>query len=264
MILSRRPWRESWVQRPANQSEGRNKRNQHGMRFWFEQVPAAYNCSMPARGPYAKGKARRAEILDAAVAVIARHGYSKATVTELAEAVGISQNGLLHYFGSKDALFAEILRHRDELAAAQIAPEIRDFTDEIVDGILEAVEWETDSPGMAQLTLRMTGEATETDHPAHEFFKKRYEAIRQIVESAVNRKKERGQMPGDVNASAVAALVYASWDGLRIQWMYDKSIDVRANMAYLLRRLNLDDAGADSGIIGEAIQADPHSRSAFQ
>ena len=72
------------------------------------------------RGPYAKGKAKRAEILDVALEVIAREGYTGATVKELADAVGLSQNGLLHYFGSKDALFAEILRRRDEIAAIEV------------------------------------------------------------------------------------------------------------------------------------------------
>lgn len=64
---------------------------------------------MAARGPYAKGKAKRAEILDTALRVIAEQGYSGATVKQLADAVGLSQNGLLHYFGSKDNLFLEIL-----------------------------------------------------------------------------------------------------------------------------------------------------------
>lgn len=194
---------------------------------------------MPARGPYAKGKARRAEILTAAVEVIAQQGYSKATVKELADAVGISQNGLLHYFGSKDALFAEILRHRDEMSASEISVDEHDFSNELVDAILYAVAEETESPGMAQLMLRMAGEATESDHLAHDFLRNRYQAIRSIVEKAVNQRKDLGQVPPEVDASTVASLVYASWDGLRIQWMYDKSIDVREHMAYLLRHLGL-------------------------
>jgi AcrR family transcriptional regulator len=201
---------------------------------------------MPARGPYAKGKARRAEILTAAVEVIAQQGYSKATVKELADAVGISQNGLLHYFGSKDALFAEILRHRDEMNASEISVDEHDFSDELVDAILYAVAEETDSPGMAQLMLRMAGEATEPDHLAHDFLRNRYQAIRAIVEKAVNQRKGRGQVAPEVDASTVASLVYASWDGLRIQWMYDNSIDVREHMTYLLRHL---------GLIGDAHEA---------
>src|SRR6478735_2111131 len=114
---------------------------------------------MATRGLYAKGKAKRAEILDVALEVIARQGYSGATVKHLADAVGLSQNGLLHYFGSKDALFAEILRHRDEIAAIQVDAENKDFAEGLAESILVAVDDEISSPGMAQLALRLTGEA---------------------------------------------------------------------------------------------------------
>ena len=67
------------------------------------------------RGSYAKGVAKREEILTRALDVIAREGYRGASVKELADAVGLSQAGLLHYFDSKEELFTEILRKRDEL-----------------------------------------------------------------------------------------------------------------------------------------------------
>src|SRR6478609_2707182 len=133
---------------------------------------------MAARGLYAKGKAKRAEILDVALEVIARGGYSAATVKELADAVGLSQNGLLHYFGSKDALFAEILRRRDEVAQAEVEFESEHFADTLVDRVLAAVDLELTSPGMAQLALRVTGEATEPGHVAHEYLRERYANIR--------------------------------------------------------------------------------------
>jgi AcrR family transcriptional regulator len=194
---------------------------------------------MTTRGLYSKGKAKRAEILDVAVQVIARNGYSGATVKELADAVGLSQNGLLHYFGSKDALFAEILRRRDEIAAAEVEFESEDFAETLVDRLLEAVDVELTSPGMAQLSLRVTGEATEPDHLAHEFLRERYANIRVVVEEAVRRFQDDGRVPRDVDAVAVAALVFASWDGLMTQWMYDNSIDVRGHLAYLLRALGI-------------------------
>ncbi|MCS3444179.1 TetR/AcrR family transcriptional regulator [Microbacterium phyllosphaerae] len=194
---------------------------------------------MAARGPYAKGRAKRAEILDAAIEVIARDGYSGATVRQLGEAVGLSQNGLLHYFGSKDTLFTRILEHQDERNAAEVNPDHTDFALDLVDRILDAIDLETASPGMAQLTLRLSGEATEPSHTAHEFFRFRYEAIRAIVRDAVKRLQETGRMRRDADPDAIAILVYASWDGLRTQWMYDPSVDMRKNMSYLLERLGL-------------------------
>src|SRR6478735_4816169 len=70
---------------------------------------------MARRGSYAKGVAKRDEILERALEVIAREGYHGASVKELADAVGLSQAGLLHYFDSKDELFTAILRKRDEV-----------------------------------------------------------------------------------------------------------------------------------------------------
>jgi AcrR family transcriptional regulator len=77
---------------------------------------------MARRGSYAKGVAKREEILTAALDVIARQGYGRASVRELADAVGLSQAGLLHYFSSKEELFAEVLRKRDEVDGAAMGP----------------------------------------------------------------------------------------------------------------------------------------------
>jgi AcrR family transcriptional regulator len=195
---------------------------------------------MTARGPYAKGKAKRAEILDVALEVIARDGYSGATVKNLAEAVGLSQNGLLHYFGSKDALFAEILRHEDDIAAERFNPATTDFASDLVDRLLDAIEAEIASPGMSQLSLRVTGEATELGHAAHALLRDRYTVIRAVVHDAVLRLQDEGRVPAGLDPTAIATLVFASWDGLRIQWMFDNTIDVRGHMVYLLRSLGLD------------------------
>src|SRR3982751_4591907 len=78
------------------------------------------------RGSYAKGVAKREEILERALDVIAREGYRGASVKELADAVGLSQAGLLHYFDSKEELFAEILRKRDEVDAVQFGHDLTD------------------------------------------------------------------------------------------------------------------------------------------
>ncbi|MGC5224981.1 TetR/AcrR family transcriptional regulator [Micromonospora sp. DT81.3] len=203
-----------------------------------------------ARGPYAKGKAKRAEILDVALEVIAREGYTGATVKELADAVGLSQNGLLHYFGSKDALFAEILRRRDEIAEIEIDFEEPDFIDGLVDRILSAVDEETSSPGMEQLSLRVTGEATEPDHLAHDYVRDRYTGMRAVIRSGLTRLQSEGRLAAEIDPDITAALVFASWDGLRIQWMYDKSIDIHSHMAYLLTALGIDLSDRSSAATG--------------
>ena len=50
---------------------------------------------MSPRGPYAKGVAKREEILGVALDLFARDGYDKTSFREVARATGLSQAGLL-------------------------------------------------------------------------------------------------------------------------------------------------------------------------
>ena len=53
--------------------------------------------------------ARREEVLEAALELVAEHGVTGASLRMLAKRLGMSQPSLYHYFPSKDALIAEIL-----------------------------------------------------------------------------------------------------------------------------------------------------------
>ena len=66
-------------------------------------------------GGYAKGRATREEILDAAMQLFGEVGYHTASLREVASRVGISHPGLLHHFSSKAVLLAAVLERRDEV-----------------------------------------------------------------------------------------------------------------------------------------------------
>lgn len=195
---------------------------------------------MTVRGPYAKGVAKRAQILDAALEVIDRNGYSGATVKELAGAVGLSQNGLLHYFGSRDALFVEIIRRINEMALASIDPDHTDFSDHLVARILDAADANIAAAGRSQLLLSVATLASEPTHVGHEMMRERYEAFRRLTTNALATLQQNGQFPADGDPDATAALVASAYDGLQLQWLYDQSLDVRGALEYLLRRLGVE------------------------
>ena len=77
---------------------------------------------MSARGPYAKGEAKRKEILRVALEVVAEMGCRSASNREIAHRAGLSQAGLAHYFGSREELYMAILRtrEREQLEAADV------------------------------------------------------------------------------------------------------------------------------------------------
>lgn len=193
---------------------------------------------MPGRGAYAKGVAKRAEILEAALEIIARNGYSGATVRELADAVGLSQNGLLHYFGSKDALFVEILRRRDEVDQATYVDE-RPPSSDVVTDLMEFLRHNSEVPGLVQLYSRLSNEASEPSHPSHEYFRERYEVVRHAQTKAVAALQEQGRLPDDVDPDKLAVILAALADGLQTQWMYDQSIDMSESIGYLFQLLGV-------------------------
>ncbi|WP_174187917.1 TetR/AcrR family transcriptional regulator [Nocardia barduliensis] len=185
---------------------------------------------MVRRGAYAKGIAKREEILAAALEIVARVGYSRTTVRELAEAVGLSQTGLLHYFGSKEQLFAAILARRDEAD--------RDtFTaagpPDLPAALIGLIRHNADVPGLVELYARFSAEATRPEHPAHDYFRDRYRDARDALARAVADLRNSSRLPADLDADRFAVIAVALLDGLQAQWLYDPAVDMAEHVAYL-------------------------------
>lgn len=192
---------------------------------------------MARRGSYAKGVAKREEILATALEVIAKHGYRKASVRELADAVGLSQAGLLHYFDSKEELFTEVLRKRDEVdAALQTSSAAFEATppDEMLGDFLNVIRHNAQVPGLVQLHAALSAEASDAGHPAHAFFARRYELMRGMFAGAIRMQQEQGKINQDLDPEAFAISLIALADGVQVQWIHDPSIDMAANIEGIL------------------------------
>ena len=73
-------------------------------------------------------EASRAKILDAARIEFVTHGLSGGRVDRIADASGVNKNLIYHYFGSKDALYLEVLeRIYADLRARQQDEDLRDL-----------------------------------------------------------------------------------------------------------------------------------------
>jgi AcrR family transcriptional regulator len=68
-------------------------------------------------------EAVRADLLDAARAVFAKHGFADASVTEVVERAGSSVGSLYHHFGSKTDLFLALWQqhHEEQMQLAKDA-----------------------------------------------------------------------------------------------------------------------------------------------
>ncbi|MET0977095.1 MAG: helix-turn-helix domain-containing protein [Leifsonia sp.] len=193
---------------------------------------------MAARGQYAKGVAKREEILSTALDVIARNGYRRTSVKELAEAVGLSQAGLLHYFSSKEELFQEILRKRDEVDSQNFVLGDRNPFDVFIDVIAHNAE----VPGLVQLYAQLSTEAGDPDHPARQYFIDRFQAFRDTLAPTITAEQAAGRMRSDIDPIVVTNIMLAVSDGMQTQWMLDPTVDMAGTLAALLDVLRPVDA----------------------
>jgi AcrR family transcriptional regulator len=168
---------------------------------------------MAQRGPYRKGEIKRREILLAAIDVFSRRGYRNATIREIAESVGLTQAGLFHYFTSKEELFVEVLRVRDELDARE--------DEGSIDTLRRITRRNMEVEGLVHLFVTISAEAIDENHPGHEFFIERYERHIEMVRTFVRSRQEDGSVTSSIEATTIARMMLAIMDGMQVQWLLD-------------------------------------------
>lgn len=192
---------------------------------------------MAQRGSYAKGLAKREQIISAALEIVAERGYRKATVREIAEAVDLSPAGLLHYFGSREALCIAILEARD-LRDSHDADEALDHRDPQRDHtghgffatFLEVIAHNATVPGLVQLYVQLAAEAAEPGHPARAFFTQRSRELEGFAIREIETAQRSGSIRQDLDPRWVARALHALADGFQTAWLLDPSIDMSADI----------------------------------
>ncbi len=179
---------------------------------------------MAKRGAYAKGVVKREEILEAALEIIGHRGYHSASVREIAEAVDLSPAGLLHYFGSKEQLFVEILRARDEHDARRFP------NAEFEDSLVEVIRHNAQVPGLVELYTRLAAEAGDAEHPARAFFLDRTATVHAAAREAFAAEQRAGRIRADLDPEWIVRAGHALADGLQNAWILDPTIDMAADV----------------------------------
>jgi AcrR family transcriptional regulator len=196
---------------------------------------------MAQRGSYAKGVAKREQILRTALEVIAREGFRNASVRELADAVGLSQAGLLHYFGTKEDLYTAILSKRDEVDIDTYGPlDTSDDPHAVLETYLNVIRHNADVPGLVQLFAHVSVDAVDADHPAHDYFAGRQHRLRDLFVPSIERLQRDGRLTERIDAATLATIVLALGDGLQTQWLVDPELDMAGTIAALLGALEAD------------------------
>lgn len=182
------------------------------------------------RGAYAKGTAKREQILQRAIEVFGRFGFHATSMREIAKECGLSQAGLLHHFPTKESLLLALVEEREHNQDISIHHETLPWTEAFYERMLQNMENEA----LTRLWANLVGEATDKKHPAHAYFLSRYAKIREDFAQV---------MASDPKVSDFdrmrATLLIAIWDGLQTQWLLDDSFDMREPFKYAMKLLSL-------------------------
>ena len=187
-----------------------------------------------------EGREQRARILRVALELFTAHGFRGASLDAVAAEVGISRQGVLHYFPSKTKLLLGVLELRDEESLAR-AQELEDA--EFVTALVDLVTHNQREPDLTRLFTVLAAESVAPEHPGHEHFLERYRRVREGLAEGVRQAQAAGQLRADLDAGVVAILLAAVMDGLQLQFLLDpESVEMVEPFAALLDLLTRAEA----------------------
>ncbi len=182
-------------------------------------------------GRYAKGIARRQEILDRAIEVFAKRGSRRTSLRAIAQEVGVTHAALTHYFGSLEELLVAVYRESERRNDTE-HPEPSGLSPAMMMRV--SAEENRNIPGLVQLYSTLVANALEEGHPAaYEFATQRFSRLREQMAERVRELQTAGEIRADLDAVLVASLVIAASDGLQTQWLLDASVDHEAALEML-------------------------------
>jgi AcrR family transcriptional regulator len=172
---------------------------------------------------------RRAEILEAAIRVLARDGIAATTTRKIAAEAGVNQATLRYYFGSKDNLLRDVLREMMR-TTQQVVQQGATFEGDIREAIAQSIrafwshveqqaEWQIMQYELTLYALR--------NPEAAWLAKQQYEGYSELVEALIRQNFEMKQQACAIAYAELARFIVAGLDGIILQFVSDRD-QVRA------------------------------------
>lgn len=175
---------------------------------------------------------RTEEILNTATKLLAEYGFKGATLARVAEEVGLTEPGVLHYFPSKVHLLQGVLEYHEQKEIerySEVVGNQKKRPAELLKLLEELVTENEKIPGLIQLFTVLVSESIRNNHPSHDYFVERYRHGRKMYIEQFFKLLET-DIRSDVDLNELATLIMAVMDGLQIQWLLDpRNVDMVAS-----------------------------------
>jgi AcrR family transcriptional regulator len=185
----------------------------------------------------ARGRSQRERVLRAAMDIFAMQGFRGASLDAVADAVGMTRQGLLHYFPSKVQLLLGVLEVRNEDNIA-LVERLIDDSHGFADALVALARHNQDRPGLIRLFTVLAAESVDARHPGHDRFVERYRSVRAGFTEHIEIEQRAGRMDAGIAPASLAVLLIAVMDGLQLQHLLEPAaVDMAAPLGDLLALL---------------------------
>ncbi|MBW8764346.1 MAG: TetR/AcrR family transcriptional regulator [Microbacterium sp.] len=164
-------------------------------------------------------RAKREQILKAAVEIFGNKGFANGTLADVAEQVGITHAGVLHHFGSKQKLLLEVLDYRDQADVQDLESKRIPYGPELFVHLVKTAFVNEKRPGIVQAYTVLSAESVTDDHPGRAYFEHRYTVLRKDVSDAFADLCAQEGVTEPATVAAASAAILAVMDGLQLQWL---------------------------------------------
>jgi AcrR family transcriptional regulator len=186
-------------------------------------------------------KARR--IVAAMRASVGIRGAAASTFDQVAQAAGVSRGLLHYYFGSKERLLVEVVRHDCEIRIAALRARIDEASslDELIEIMLAGFRsFLEDEDAAAPALIFELFTASRHNEEIREELGALYASVRSTVAESLEAKEGEGVVALRSDSASVAATIFAMADGMALQILSDPdwdSSDAVATGVRLIRHL---------------------------
>ncbi|MCH4209412.1 TetR/AcrR family transcriptional regulator [Bifidobacterium sp.] len=161
-------------------------------------------------------------IAQATAHALGRRGYYGTTLQQIADAVGLTKPGLLHYVGNKQGLMQLTLEWYDSsvkvsIVLAQYRTREQDphAIYSMPSALRGIVQFNALRPDHVRMFSILNAEAISAESPFHEYFQNR---DRTLVRDFLNY---RWKAPEGTDLAAVLSTAFNAMDGVQIRWLHD-------------------------------------------
>jgi AcrR family transcriptional regulator len=185
-------------------------------------------------------KARR--IVAAMRSSVARRGAAGSTFDHVAQEAGVSRGLLHYYFGSKERLLVEVVRHDADVRAHALEERLRDAhsLDAIVQALVVSLEQFVAEDAGSHAVIHELLSAARRNDDIREELAALYRRVRSEVAEILVEKEREGMVELRADAESVVAIFLALADGLEVQltsdadWASTAAVDTAVTVARFL------------------------------